>query len=287
MKTKVKTVQGDLFEVEIAEDDTVKRVKEKLAELKPETLVVEGMKLIFAGKILVDDKPLLKEYGVKETDFLVVMSTKKPSAIDPNLQRLIDLGFQKDQAENALQAAGNNPDIAADLLMGGGEDGGGQAAPQAGAGATGQVPATAATAAGGAGGAFPQMAQAAGIAQNPEMIQALLQRVAASNPEMFARIQQNPQDFLQVLTNLQNLPEQERMQMLTALGGLGGDTGGEQGEMVVPEIFQGNLPELSAEEQEAVSRLVELGFSQAQATEAYMVCDKNENAAANYLFNSM
>eukprot|EP00397_Hematodinium_sp_SG-2012_P040944 GEMP01044982.1.p1 GENE.GEMP01044982.1~~GEMP01044982.1.p1 ORF type:complete len:411 (+),score=124.07 GEMP01044982.1:44-1276(+) len=122
MKTKVKTLQGVLFELEIAQDDTVKRVKEKLAELKPETFVAEGMKLIFAGKILVDDKILLSEYGVKETDFLVAMSTKPPqNAVDPNLQRLIDMGFDKDQATNALQAAGNNPDIAAELLMGGGD----------------------------------------------------------------------------------------------------------------------------------------------------------------------
>jgi len=279
MKTKIKTVQNELFEIDIEQEDSVKRVKEKIAELKSETMTVEGMKLIFAGKILVDDKMLLTEYNVKESDFLVVMCTKKPVAVDPNLQRMMDMGFSKDQAENALQASGNNPDIAADLLMGGGDD-----APAPPPAAT-STPAPAAEQ-GPTTGAFPQMAQAGGAAQNPEMIQALLQRVAASNPEMLERIQQNPQEFMQVLNNLQGLPEAERMQMLNALhdGNMGG---GDEEEMAIPEIFQGELPAMSPEEQEAISRLMELGFSQAQAIEAYMVCDKNENVAANYLFNSM
>eukprot|EP00397_Hematodinium_sp_SG-2012_P032019 GEMP01034053.1.p1 GENE.GEMP01034053.1~~GEMP01034053.1.p1 ORF type:complete len:277 (+),score=89.47 GEMP01034053.1:165-995(+) len=221
MKTKLKTVQGELFEVEVADEDTVKRVKEKVVESKPDAFVVDGMKLIFAGKILVDDKVLLSEYGVKETDFLVVMSTKKAPAIDPNLQRLMDMGFPKDQAENALQAAGNNPDIAAELLMGGDDgDERGEATAQAAAAPPTdpptQPPAQQVSAPPGGQTAFPQMDQAA--MQNPDMIQALLRHLAASNPEMFARVQQNPQEFVQFLNNLRSMPEQERMQMLKREG---------------------------------------------------------------------
>eukprot|EP00397_Hematodinium_sp_SG-2012_P018025 GEMP01018449.1.p1 GENE.GEMP01018449.1~~GEMP01018449.1.p1 ORF type:complete len:316 (+),score=106.60 GEMP01018449.1:45-992(+) len=315
MKTKVKTLQGVLFELEIAQDDTVKRVKEKLAELKPETFVAEGMKLIFAGKILVDDKILLSEYGVKETDFLVAMSTKPPqNAVDPNLQRLIDMGFDKDQATNALQAAGNNPDIAAELLMGGGDGDNDAVMPPA---ATTPSPAQQTAAATPAAAAnapsavpigespgttpFPAMGAVAGsgggggggggggLAQNPAMMQELLQRVAETNPEMFQRIQQNPQEFLQFLAGAQNMSEEEQMQLMAALGGgdVFGDGDEEDAPMVVPEIFQGNLPELNEQEQQSVARLQELGFSREQAVEAYMVCDRDENAAANFLFNSM
>lgn len=43
--------------------------------------------------------------------------------------------------------------------------------------------------------------------------------------------------------------------------------------------------ELTQEDRNAVERLVQLGFDRAEATEAYLACDKNENSAANYLFD--
>lgn len=327
MKTKVKTLQGNLIDIDVADDDTVLKVKEKLVEMKPDLFALEGMKLIFSGKILADDKILLTEYSVKETDFLVAMSTKKAPTVDPNLQRLMDMGFQKDQAVNALQAAGNNPDIAAELLMGGDDEGAAPPAAQAGAAAPTPTPApataTPATATPtpatpntipfpGLNAPFPAMGGAAApqaggegampggtemnLAQNPELLQAILQQVAQVNPEMLQRFQQDPQEFIQMLNNIQNMPEAERMQMLQMMGLGGGGMegmegmegmGGDEQMMQLPEILQGELPELNESEQASVVRLVELGFSQHQALEAYIACDKNENLAANFLFNSM
>merc|ERR1712060_615443 len=43
---------------------------------------------------------------------------------------------------------------------------------------------------------------------------------------------------------------------------------------------------MSQEEAAAVERLKSIGFSQQQAVEAFLVCNKNEQMAANYLFEN-
>lgn len=82
MKVQIKPLKGDTFEVEYEPDTLVKDVKDKIAGLKPD-MPADGQKLIFQGKILNNDQPM-KEYGMKEGDFLVVMVAKaKPPAAAP------------------------------------------------------------------------------------------------------------------------------------------------------------------------------------------------------------
>jgi UV excision repair protein RAD23 len=43
---------------------------------------------------------------------------------------------------------------------------------------------------------------------------------------------------------------------------------------------------VTEQEMEAIERLASLGFSKNKAAEAYFSCDKNEEMAANFLFES-
>merc|ERR1719217_1921611 len=73
-------LKGETFDVEVEGSDTVAEVKSKIEAAKPELGSAATMKLIFAGRILENDKKY-EEYQIKETDFLVVMvSRPKPEA---------------------------------------------------------------------------------------------------------------------------------------------------------------------------------------------------------------
>ena len=78
---------------------------------------------------------------------------------------------------------------------------------------------------------------------------------------------------------IQSHPEE----FLSLLGGDAGDfedVGGEEGE-------RGQYVTISPEDDAAINRLVALGFDRNQAAEAFLACDKNEELAANYLFDQM
>jgi UV excision repair protein RAD23 len=62
------------------------------------------------------------------------------------------------------------------------------------------------------------------------------------------------------------------------------DAAGDESVASLPNI---HYIDITAEEKEAIDRLVAMGFDRAQAIEAYLACDKNEDLAANFLFDSM
>mgnify|MGYP001133751321 FL=1 len=103
------------------------------------------------------------------------------------------------------------------------------------------------------------------LAQRPELLNTFLQQLQQQSPELFGLIQQNPQDFMNILRG--------------GGGGGGGMPGG-----LPPGA---NVIRVTAEENDAIERLAAFGSVPKEvAAEAYFACDKNEELAANYLFEN-
>jgi UV excision repair protein RAD23 len=154
-------------------------------------------------------------------------------------------------------------DLAAQQGRGSGARSGGAAAAGAGVAA-----AAAAAAAGGQGlgnlewlrsnAQFQQLRQV--VQQQPQMLEPILQQLGAGNPQLAQLIAANPDQFLSLLS----------------------ESAGDDDAPLPPGAHQISVTE---EERDAIERLTRLGFTQDQAIQAYFACDKNEELAANFLFD--
>ena len=92
------------------------------------------------------------------------------------------------------------------------------------------------------------------------MLEPILQQLGAGNPQLAQLIAQNPEQFLSLL----------------------GESGGDDDAPLPPGA---QAIAVTEEERDAIERLCRLGFDRDQAIQAYFACDKNEELAANFLFD--
>ncbi|MCJ1329739.1 hypothetical protein MMC10_006419, partial [Thelotrema lepadinum] len=106
----------------------------------------------------------------------------------------------------------------------------------------------------------PQFQQLRQIVQTqPQMLEPILQQVASGNPQLAQMIGQNPEQFLQLLS--------------------------EDADEDAPLPPGATAVSVTEEEREAIERLCRLGFERDLVIQAYFACDKNEELAANFLFD--
>ncbi|KAK5137011.1 hypothetical protein LTR08_001020 [Meristemomyces frigidus] len=104
---------------------------------------------------------------------------------------------------------------------------------------------------------FQQLRQV--VQQQPAMLEPILQQVAAGNPQLAQLITTNPDQFMQLLAE-----------------------DGDDDVALPPGTQQISVTE---DEREAIERLCRLGFDRDSVIQAYFACDKNEELAANFLFD--
>jgi len=246
------------------------------------------------------------------------------AALQGTIQNIMEMGFERDQVMRALRASFNNPDRAVEYLMTGIPEhmlADTVPAPARGPAATAANPSIPAAAAPPtstpasvpapaapsgprnlfeAAQAAQQRGQLPGLGSgvgagdddipqlSPEEIETL--RNAPSFQEIRRLVSENPafvQPFIQQLTQgnpmlaAQLTAHPETLYQL--LGGQlpGEGEGGDDGDMGFPGATQ---IQVTQEEHAAIERLMALGFSQNAVIQAYFACNKNEELAANFLF---
>ncbi|CCC71299.1 hypothetical protein NCAS_0G04120 [Naumovozyma castellii] len=237
---------------------------------------------------------------------------------DQTVERIMEMGYEREQVESALRAAFNNPDRAVEyLLMGIPENLQARAAaPQETAAPSITQDVTTTTASTEDAPAeedlFAQAAQGSNtgpntegesehhgppgsigltvqdllslrqvISGNPEALTSLLESLSVRYPNLREQMMNNPQAFISMLLEAVG----DNLQGLEGLEGLGEEGHIEEGELEEGEEAH-PIPhvELTPEDEQAISRLCELGFERSLVIQVYFACEKNEEVAANMLF---
>jgi len=215
------------------------------------------------------------------------------------VQNIVDMGYDKSQVIAALRASYNNPERAVEYLLTGippslGETeeplpvvptpaSTGTSAPSDTSAEGSTPPAATATTPSSETATdnplhflrnqemFHQMRQL--LQRDPGMLNAVLQQLGQSNPELLQLISQNQEAFIRMI----NEPESGAAPGSGPVSGIGGaleDLGGAPG-----------MIQVSQQDKEAIDRLKALGFPEHLVVQAYFACEKNENLAANFLLS--
>ena len=294
MKIIVKTLKQIEYNVEIESD------KKTIKDLKNEIEKVHGfdsnlMKLLHNGVVL-DDSKTLENYNIKNENVVIMMNSKpkqKPPQSNPQPQptstvsqpkpnepekkpeeankpdmaekvnSLVDMGYEKEKVEKALNASGGRIDLAIEYLTSGNIPEPAQQQPQPPSNPENNN----------SSGLDEELRLNASLIKitchrDPNKITNILNVIKESSPRLLNKIIQHEEEFKRLLVSPITQEDITNFRNFQANSG-----------RRAPQIA------LTAEEIEIVKRLKELGnFSQAEVIQAFIACDKNEELTANFLF---
>jgi len=231
------------------------------------------------------------------------------------VQNIMDMGYGKDEVVAALTASFNNPDRAVEYLLTGipssvraerpptvgGTGTGSESSSDAPADPASALAAAAALVGSGSEGGetgssaagtgsnplaflrnqeeFQQMKRL--LQQNPGMLNALLQNIGQSNPELLQIISQNQEAFIRMI----NESDDGSTSGSAGTGGGGRSGSGRTAAAGEEHLGESGVIQVSPQDKEAIERLKALGFPEHLVVQAYFACEKNENLAANFLLS--
>ena len=311
MKLILKNLKQVQFNVELESDKkTIQDLKNEIE--KVHGFDAAQLKLLHNGRIL-DNAKTLEEYQIKDENVIIMMNTKpkqkeQPPSTEPpktepekkeetekkeeppkqpepqpqssnseyanQINSLVEMGYEKEKVEKAINAAKGNLDLALEFLGSGNIP---DSAPQ-----TQSQPQNQSQQSQGNGNLSLELRRNASLIKiickdNPEKVFNILNNLKQRNPALLEKIKEHEQDFKNLLVSPISQEDIDNFKAVEQnLQGLLGEGGRRPGQVEI---------RLTPEEAEAVKRLKELGdFSQAEVIQAFFACDKNEELTANYLF---
>ncbi|XP_056646833.1 UV excision repair protein RAD23 homolog A [Diorhabda carinulata] len=192
------------------------------------------------------------------------------------VQNIIDMGYIRDQVEQALRASFNNPERAVEYLINGippMDESVNETTDLSGVDErqsdTDDPLAFLRTQP-----QFQQMRQV--IQQNPQLLNAVLQQIGQTNPALLQLISQNQESFVRMLN------EPTPGALTTETGNI---TAGSLGTQAAAGGPPQGVIQITPQDKDAIERLKALGFPEHLVVQAYFACEKNENLAANFLLS--
>lgn len=319
MLVTLKTLQQQTFQIEIDPEETVKALKLKIEVEKGKDFVADHQRLIYAGKILLDDNKI-NSYNIDEKKFIVIMVTKpKGSESQPTSTSIPEAGESASTDSGDAKPKTVPPEEVVKPTTAETE----RVTETPNTTSDAELEATIQSIMD-MGYDRPQVEQAlrASFNNRERAVEYLItgipeellheQEAEESSDEdplaflrdqpqfqqMRAVIQQNPNLLNAVLqqigqTNpalLQVISQHQEafVRMLNepvnpSAAGVASDEN--VADIQQPQLGSQNVIQVSAQDKEAIERLKALGFPEHMVIQAYFACEKNENLAANFLLS--
>eukprot|EP00667_Euglena_gracilis_P003141 EG_transcript_3149 len=268
MRVTIKTVAGRAFGVEAAAAEPVAALRRRIAEEHDYEL--EGLRLVASGVVLTDDMTV-GDAHLDETNFVVMVAKKRQVRAKQEDQK------QREKAKELEKEKEKELEQQAATQKGPPPPGPLTAAQLQGLAQLQTVLQTKARSL----KEFSELLRFHGtvtelrllIQKNQTLLAPILHQINYHAPQLLAAINTYPQEFLQIINEpVRRFSVESADELEGSISSAGGDH----------EVVY-----ITAEEEEAIQRLCGLGFAYQTAAEAFIMCNRNEEVAAGYLFEMM